>query len=129
MGRLGKYYISRVLVSATLGAVLVIAGLPWWAGVLAGGLTLAWFLLAPRTGRYVVNPRAGAAALQRDERARTINNAAARNAFVFIMLAAAGVVVYAALRQMSSVPVYSVQLLLVLGLIIYYASDFWLSRT
>jgi hypothetical protein len=68
-------------------------------------------------------------ALQRDERAQTINNAAGRNAFIVSMLAAAGVIIYAGARSLSSVPVSLFQWLLALGVLIYYASDFWLRRT
>jgi hypothetical protein len=123
------YHLSRAVISAAFGGLFILAGSVWWQGVLAGGLAFAWFLVAPHIGRYAVHPERGVTALQRDERAQTINNAAGRNAFIVSMLAAAGVIIYAGARSLSSVPVSLFQWLLALGVLIYYASDFWLRRT
>ena len=122
------YYISRALLSAGIGVLLVLEGFPWWAGAGACVLAFAWFLAAPRIGRYSVQPGHGVTALRRDERAVAINNAAARNAFVGCMLAVGGVIAYAGTATLQSVPVAVLQWLLILGIVIYYASDFWMRR-
>ena len=122
------YYISRAIVSVVLGTLMVLAGSPWWAGLAAGVLAFAWFLAAPRIGRYSVHPEFGVTALRRDERGVTINNAAARNAFIACMLAAAGVIAYAGVATLDTVPLAVLQWLLILGIVIYYASDFWMRR-
>ena len=123
-----KYYASRAIVSAALGVLLVLAGSKTWTGVLVGGLAFAWFLAAPHIGRYAVHPEAGAAALQRDERSQRINDAAARNGFVASMLAIGVVIILAVARSASDVPVSLFQWLLILGVVVYYASDFWMRR-
>lgn len=123
-----KYYISRAVVSAFFGWLFVLAGSTWWTGALVGALAFLWFLAAPRLGRYAVDPDRGFMALQRDERTSAIHNTAARNAFVICMLAAGGVVLYAASQSMPAVPVALFQALLALGALVYYASDFWLRR-
>jgi hypothetical protein len=122
------YYISRAFVSAAFGLLLVLGGSPWWAGVAVGALAFVWFLVAPRIGRYAVHPDLGITALRRDERGSAINNAAARNAFVGCMLAVGGAIAYAATNAMNAVPLAVLQWLLILGVVIYYASDFWMRR-
>jgi hypothetical protein len=124
-----SYYISRVLFAAALGAVLVLGGSAWWIGVIAGTLALVWFLAAPHLGRYAVHPELGALALRRDERGAAINNSAARNAFVVTMLAMAGIVVYVGAIALDGVPVAVLQWLLILGVLVYYLSDFWVRRS
>ena len=123
------YYVSRALVSAAFGALFVLAGSAAWIGALVGGLAFGWFLLAPHIGRYAVRPESGATALRHDERGEVIRDAAARNAFVLCALALAAVIVYARIQSLSSIPVAMLQWLLVLGALVYYASEFWLRRT
>jgi ABC-type antimicrobial peptide transport system permease subunit len=120
-----SYYVSRVLFAAALGAVLVLGGSAWWIGAIAGTLALVWFLVAPHIGRH---PEHGVTALRRDERGAAINNSAARNAFVASMLAVAGMIVYAGAFSVDRIPVAVLQGLLLLGVVVYYLSDFWLRR-
>jgi len=122
------YYVSRALFAAALGAVLVLGGSAWWIGAAAGTLALAWFLAAPHVGRYTVHPDHGATALRRDERGAAINSSAARNGFVVSMLAIAGIIIYVGAFAMDGVPAPVLQWLLALGVVTYYASDFWLRR-
>ena len=122
------YYASRALFAAALGAVLVLGGSAWWMGAAAGTLALAWFLVAPHIGRYTVHPDYGATALRRDERGAAINSFAARNGFVVSMLAIAGIIIYAGAFSTDGVPAVALQWLLVVGVVTYYASDFWLRR-
>jgi hypothetical protein len=97
--------------------------------VMAGALALAWFLWAPRSGRYVVRPEHGPTALRRDDRTQAIAAKAARNAFIVTYLALGGVGIYYGLIAPGSVPVATVNLILVLGVAAYFGSDFWLRRT
>lgn len=122
------YYISRAIISIGFGALFVLGGSSWWAGLLIAALAFGWFLLAPHIGRYSVHPEFGVTALRRDERTQVINDKAARNAFVVGMLALAGVAIYFEFLALASVPVAVFKWLLILGAVAYYASDFWLRK-
>ncbi len=52
MERMNRYYLTRLPVAAGLGALLVALGQPWYAGVGAGVIALAFFLWASRGDRY-----------------------------------------------------------------------------
>ena len=122
-----SYYVSRAIISIAFGALFA-AGSTWWTGILVGALAFAWFLLAPHIGRYSVHPEFGITALRRDERAQAINDKAARNAFVISMLTLGGIIVYFGTFAVTSVPIAVFKWLLILGALIYYASDFWLRK-
>jgi len=122
-----SYYVSRALISIAFG-VLFAADSTWWTGILVGTLAFAWFLLAPHIGRYSVHPEFGITALRRDERAQVINDKAARNAFVISMLALGGIIVYFGIFALTSVPITVFRWLLIIGVLIYYVSDFWLRK-
>ncbi len=122
------YYLSRSLVSMLLGVFLIITGSPWWVGLLAALLAFGWFLAAPHIGRYSVHPEYGVTALRRDERSQGINDKAARNAFVISMLALGAVVIYLGASAAPAVSAAVLKWLLVLGALVYYASDFWLRK-
>ena len=123
------YYASRAVLSVLFGALFVLAGSPWWSGVLVAGLAFGWFLAAPRIGRYSVHPEFGVTALRRDERSQAINDRAARNAFVICMLALGALAAYSTGLGLSSLPVAVFKWLLILGVLVYYATDFWVRRT
>ena len=122
-----SYYVSRALISMAFG-VLFAADSTWWTGILVGTLAFAWFLLAPHIGRYSVHPEFGITALRRDERAQVINDKAARNAFIISMLALGGIIVYYKIFVLTSVPITVFKWLLIIGVLIYYVSDFWLRK-
>ena len=122
-----SYYVSRALISIAFG-VLFAADSTWWTGILVGTLAFAWFLLAPHIGRYSVHPEFGITALRRDERAQVINDKAARNAFIISMLALGGIIVYYKIFVLTSVPITVFKWLLIIGVLIYYISDFWLRK-
>ena len=122
------YYLSRALIAVAIGSILLLGGSPWWLSVGVGGLIMIWFLLAPRLGRYAVHPEYGVTALRRDERAEAINNVAARNAFVVSMLALGAVIVYARAAASDGVAILVPEAILLLGVLVYYVSDFWLRR-
>ena len=128
MTGLKSYYISRAIVSMAFGALFVLTGSPWWTGVLVGMLAIAWFLLAPHIGRYSVHPEFGVTALRRDERAQAINDKAARNAFVVNMLAIGGIVIYFGSLALTNAPIAVFKWILILGVVVFYVSDFWLRR-
>jgi len=96
---------------------------------LVGVIVFAYFLWAPHSGRYAVHPELGATALRRDERTQTINDKAARNAFVATILTVAGIAVYFGTIAPANVPVAILNLALVLGILTYFVSDFWLRRS
>ncbi|KAB8142597.1 hypothetical protein F8S13_13645 [Chloroflexia bacterium SDU3-3] len=124
-----SYYISRVSIAVGMGAIAWMAGSPWWAGlaiaVAVGGL----FLWAPHSGRYTVQPAKGAAPLRCDERGRQIMLVAARNALLASSLALAGGMIYAALAEITTMPVSLLGLPLGIATASYIASDLWLRHS
>jgi len=129
MTGMSRYYISRALISIALGALLALTGSRWWMAGLVGVIAFAYFLWAPHSGRYAVHPELGVTALRRDERTQTINDKAARNAFVATILTVAGIAVYFGTIAPANVPVAILNLALVLGILTYFVSDFWLRRS
>ena len=122
------YYISRAMVSILFGVLFASTGSSWWTGLVVGILAFAWFLIAPHIGRYSVYPEYGVTALRRDERAQLINDKAARNAFVVSMLALGAIVIYYGTLAATSAPIAVFKWIIVFGVLIYYASDFWLRK-
>jgi heme A synthase len=128
MSGMSVYYVSRAAISAALGAVLALTGLEWWMAALLGAIVFAFFVWAPHSGRYAVHPELGITALRRDERTQGINDKAARNAFVVTMLAIAGIAIYFGSVAAVSVPIAMLKWTLVLGMLVYFVSDFVLRR-
>jgi len=120
------YYLSRAIITAIFGFLLSATGMTWWLAALMGALIFALFLWAPHSGRYAVHPELGVTALRRDERTQGINDKAGRNAFVAVMLALAGLVLCFGMQ--GSVPASFLEYVLLLGLLVYYLSDFLLRR-
>jgi hypothetical protein len=123
MSGMRAYYVSRALISIGFGALFVLTGSPWWTGVLMGVLVFGFFLWAPRSGRYVVHPELGVTALRRDEQTQEINDRAARNAFVIMGLALAGLAIYYGPYLHANVPVALLNYTLILGVAVYFISD------
>lgn len=123
-----SYYVTRAFVSAALGIVFALAGLPWWGALVVAVGAFALFIWAPRSGRYVVQSQGGPAPLRHDERTAAIRSQAARNGFVGIMLALAAVTLYFGLIVPGDLPVGIPSLTLALGAVIYFVSDYWLRR-
>jgi hypothetical protein len=123
------YYASRTLIAWIFAALFYIAGASWWVAVLVGLVVTAWFLYAPRSGRYQVEPERGVTALQRDERSQWINDKAARNAFVVLGLALGGLNLYfGSIAGATSVPIEWMRWLLVGAVGVYMISDIVLRR-
>ncbi len=122
------YYLSRSILSGAIGAFALFAGAAWWLAVAIAVVAFVFFWLAPGFGRSVVQPEQGVTALGRDERSQAINAAAGLNAFVISMLALAGVIIYFGMVASRDVPIMVLEGLLILGAIVYYATDFWLRR-
>jgi len=122
------YYSSRALISIAFGTLFVLTGSPWWMGLLMGALAFGFFLWAPHSGRYVVHPELGVTALRRDEQAQAINDRAARNAFVVMGLALAGLAIYYGSYVHANVPVTLLSYTLILGVAVYFISDLRLRR-
>ena len=129
MTGLTRYYISRAVISLAFGGLLALTGFPWWTAVLVGLMVFALFLWAPRSGRYAVHPELGVTALRRDERTQAINDKAARNGFIVATLALAAMATYFGTTARSDVPILALHLSLVLGVLTYFLSDFWLRRS
>jgi uncharacterized membrane protein len=123
------YYVSRTLISAGFGVLLAATGTTWWVAALMAGIVFLLFLWAPQSGRYAVHPELGVTALRRDERTQGINDKAAKNAFVVVMLAVLGLVLYYGRLAPAEVPVSALDLLLALGALTYFGTDLWLRRT
>jgi hypothetical protein len=123
-----RYYGSRAVVTALVVALFLLAGSVWWLAAGAGALVLTFFLLAPRSGRYVMKAEAGATALRHDERTQAVANKAGRNGFIALMLAAGAVGVYWGSVAKTGVPASVLGLLVSLGWAVYFVSDFWLRR-
>jgi hypothetical protein len=122
------YYLSRAAISMAAGGLFVLAGAPWWMAAGIGAVTLAFFIWAPRSGRYSVHPEHGVTALRRDERTQAITDRAARNGFALTMLSLAGLALYFELVASSDVPVSALALVLLVGTVTYFASDLWFGR-
>jgi hypothetical protein len=122
------YFVSRAAISIAVGGLFVLAGAPWWMAAGAGVVALAFFIWAPRSGRYAVRPEDGVTALRRDERTQAITNRAARNGFALTMLSLAGLILYFELVASSDVPVSALALVLLIGTATHFASDLWFRR-
>ncbi len=122
------YYISRTIISVAFGVLLYVTGSPLWNAILMGGLILALFLWAPHSGRYSVHPEFGITALRRDEFTQVINDKAARNAFVVSMLAIAAIAIYSGSIGAINISIRFFKLVLIIGVLTYFASDLWLRR-
>ena len=123
-----RYLASRAAVAAVFGITLGFAGLPWWAAALLGAVALAFFAVAPWSGRYVVQPQGGIAPLRSDERARAIRDKATRNAFVLAILGVAVLVLVYGLILDAPVPIAALGGILGLATIAYAVSDACLRR-
>ncbi len=129
MTGMSRYYVSRAVIATAFGALFALTGSSWWVAVLIGLLVFAFFLWAPRSGRYAVHPELGVTALRRDERTQTINDKAARNAFVASMLALGALIIYFGAFAPTTVPIAVLKLILALGAMTYFVSDLWLRRS
>jgi hypothetical protein len=121
------YYVSRAILSVAFGLLFALSSGTWWAGVIIGIVSFAFFFWAPRSGRYAVHPEYGMTALRRDERTQIINDRAARNAFIAVGLAIGASLLYFG-NVTTAVPTSVLSLILILGLAVYYISDFVLRR-
>jgi hypothetical protein len=123
-----NYYLSRMIISIVLGGLFALLGAQWWMAVLAGLLALAVFFYAPLSGRYTVQPDKGLTPLRRDEFSKSVTNKAGRNAFAFMMIALAGIVVYSLLSTHTVLTATALSVVLALGVIVFFVSDYWMRR-
>jgi hypothetical protein len=115
-------------IAALLGGVLYLSGAEWWMALLLTGIVAGFFVWAPRSGRYVVDPQAGAFAMRRDERTGAITDKAARNGFLVVMLGLAAMVLYFGSWRGMPVPTGIVNWMLIIGMGTYFVSDVALRR-
>jgi len=123
-----SYYISRMIISIVLGGLFALLGAQWWMAILIGLLALAVFIYAPLSGRYTVKADKTLTPLGRDEFSRSVTDKAGRNAFAFMMVALAGIIVYSLLANRTVVTVTALSVVLALGVIVFYVSDYWMRR-
>ena len=95
----------------------------WWSGALVGAAALAFFLWAPRSGRYLMESSGGATPMRLDERTRVIRDRAARDAFIVLLLATSILLFYYGLIVPSSIPVQMLMGAWGLGGLTYFVSD------
>ena len=126
---LRPYYISRAIFSIAFGVLLYFTGSPLWQAILLGGTILGLFLWAPHSGRYSVHPEFGVTAMRRDEWTQAINDKAARNAFVAVMLLIGGAGTYFGALGAALVPAGLLRALLIAGAAVYFGSDVWMRKS
>ena len=126
---LSRYYVSRALVSVAFGVLFALSSSVWWLAVPSALIIFGFFLWAPQSGRYAVQPERGATAMQRDERTQMISGKAARNAFVVTILAIAAIALYFGTITQTAVPILALHFTLALATFTYFLSDFWMRRS
>ena len=129
MRGLSRYYMSRTVISAALGGLFALTGASWWMALLATVTACAFFLWAPRSGRYAVHPKFGVTALRRDERTQALSDKAARNAFVVAVLALAAIAITFGRIVQTGVPIAFLNGTIALAALTYFLSDLWLRRS
>lgn len=122
------YYLSRAVVSIVFGGLFYFSGSSLWMALLIGSVAFAWFLWAPHSGRYTVNPELEITALRRDEHTQQINDQAARNAFIVLSMAIAILSSYFGSVLQTDIPTRVLNYALILGALTYFVSDFQLRR-
>lgn len=128
MSILSNYYISRTLIALVFGGLLLAIGLPWWSVVSTIVVMIAFFLWAPKSGRYIVLSKNSIVPLRADEYGQTIRNRAARDAFVVITLVIAGTIFYGVIAQ-ANISITLLSLIIILGWLTYFVSDFLQRRS
>ena len=117
-----SYVLSRVVIALLMG-ILIGYRTFWWSGVLVSLAAMAFFLWAPWSGRYTVEPGGGALPLRRDERSRAIRDQAGRDAFIALFLATTALLIYFGWIAASSVPLQALIGAWSLGILTYFVSD------
>jgi heme O synthase-like polyprenyltransferase len=126
--KLIPYYLSRIIIVVAITIFLLFTGTQTWIALLIGILILGFFLWAPHSGRYAVHPEFGITALRRDECTEVINDKAARNGFMVCMVALAILSISASPILLAGFSVNLLKLVIILGVIGYYLSDFWMRK-
>ena len=127
--KLMPYYLSRTALSIAFGFLLFVTGSPLLHSIIIGGLLIALFLYAPHSGRYSVHPEFVLTPLRRDEHTQTINNVAARNAFVVSMLVISAIVIYFGSFGAVNISISIIKMVVAIGALTYFISDFWLRKS
>jgi hypothetical protein len=123
-----SYFLSRAVVSIVFGGLLYLVSGYTWVGLLAAVLAFGTFVFLSRSGRYRVNPQQGVTALRRDEWTQSINQRSGRTAWVVVTILGSGLVLYYGLLAPGNVPTGLLGGVLLIGLLTYYISDFWLRK-
>jgi hypothetical protein len=123
------YYVSRTAIAAGIGLLMGLTGLSWWLSVLAAAAVLVFFVWAPRSGRYMIDPAGGVAPMRIDERSRQVRDIAARNALMAGALGYAVVMVVAVVRDEEAVSLEVLGVLGAVAALAYVATDFWQRRS
>lgn len=123
-----NYYISRAAFAILFGGLNYLISRSIWQAVLMAALVMTVFFYLPRSGRYKVKPEKGTTALRRDEWTERISQRAGRNAWAAVSVAGSALVLYYGRISQSDVPVNMVGAVLILGVVVYFASDIWMRR-
>jgi hypothetical protein len=91
-------------------------------------LAFLTFVYLSRSGRYRVNPQKGVTALHRDEWTQSINQRSGRNAWVVVTITGSALVLYYGLLSPGDVPTSLLGGVLLIGLLTYYISDYWMRK-
>jgi hypothetical protein len=127
--KLIPYYVSRTALSIAFGFLLFVTGSPLLHSIIIGGLLIALFLYAPHSGRYSVHPEFVLTPLRRDEHTQTINDAAARNAFVVSILVISAIVIYFGSFGAVNISISIIKMVVAIGALTYFISDSWLRKS
>jgi hypothetical protein len=100
------YYVSRGVLSALIGVVILLGGSPWWVALLIGILVFAGFLWYAHSGFYLVDPSQPLTPLRRDARGEAVRDRAVVisvvvGAAVYLALSLAGLALSLTLPPLS----------------------------
>ena len=123
-----SYYMSRAVISIAFGGLVWLVSGYLLAGVLIAAVVFIMFLYLSRSGRYRIDPQKGIRALRRDEWTQSINNRSGRNAWVVVTILGSSLVLYYGLLSPGDLPVSLLGGVLLIGLVTYYVSDYWMRK-
>ena len=123
-----SYYMSRAVISIAFGGLVWLVSGYLLAGVLIAAVVFIMFLYLYRSGRNRIDPQKGISALRRDEWTQSINNRSGRNAWVVVAILGSSIVLYYGLLSPGDVPVSLLGGVLLIGLVTYYVSDYWMRK-
>lgn len=114
-----QYYLSRIVVVASISLIFAWSGMPWWMAGLVFIVAAGFFIWAPASGHYRVLTNEAATPLRLDERSRQIRDRAGRTAFVVVEILALAVFTFGQFQDPPVVPTAAIGIVLGLGMFTY----------